>query len=426
MTINRRTFSAMLASAVAAPRVSFAQAKNNSAFYSGVGGQLTHFEVDFGAATLAKRAAVTLPGGAQYAWPHPSRRYLYMATSSGGVGTAPVPGYPRDQHRLMAFHVAPSGDLAPYGEPIKLRQRPIHLSVDNAGEHILVAYNFPSNVSVHKIKADGGIGDEVKQPDTLEKGIYFHQIRATPGDKSILIVARGNNPEGSKPEDPGSLHVYGFKDGVLASRRKIAPNGGYGFGPRHLDIHPSQPWVYVSIERQNQLIVYKLTPDGDLVAEPLFTTTTIADPAHKFPIQSAGPIHVHPNGQFVYLGNRSGVAGAVVPGVEDVGGKMVFSGGESNIAVFAINQQTGEPTAIQHADIRAAHPRTFGIDPGGRLLVAGSLAATAKREGGKVVDVPAGLTVFRMGADGKLDFARKYDIEVGPHTQWWTGMIPLA
>jgi len=81
-------------------------------------------------------------------------------------------------------------------------------------------------------------------------------------------------------------------------------------------------------------------------------------------------------------------------------------GGESSIAVFAINQQTGEPTAIQHADIRAAHPRTFGIDPGGRLLVAGSLAATAKREGGKVVDIPAGLSVFRMGADGKLDFGK--------------------
>jgi len=115
-----------------------------------------------------------------------------------------------------------------------------------------------------------------------------------------------------------------------------------------------------------------------------------------------------------------------VPGVENVGGKNVFSGGESNIVVFAINQQTGEPTAIQHADIRAAHPRTFGIDPGGRLLVAGSLSPTAKREGGKVVDIPAGLSVFRMGADGKLDFARKYDIDVGPHTQWWTGMIPLA
>jgi 6-phosphogluconolactonase (cycloisomerase 2 family) len=146
MTINRRTFSALLASAVAAPRVSFAQAKVNSAFYSGVGGQLTHYEVDFGAATLAKLASVTLPGGLQYAWPHPSRRYLYVATSSGGVGIAPVPGYPPDQHFLLAFHVAPDGGLSGHGAPIRLRQRPIHLSVDNAGQHVLVAYNFPSNV----------------------------------------------------------------------------------------------------------------------------------------------------------------------------------------------------------------------------------------------------------------------------------------
>src|SRR4051794_16934695 len=62
--------------------------------------------VDYGAATLAKRAAITLPGGIQYAWPHPSRRYLYVATSSGGLGIAPVPGYPPDQHYLVAFHVS--------------------------------------------------------------------------------------------------------------------------------------------------------------------------------------------------------------------------------------------------------------------------------------------------------------------------------
>jgi 6-phosphogluconolactonase (cycloisomerase 2 family) len=395
MFVNRRTFSAMLASA-AVPRWALAQAKDNCAFYSGVGGQVTHFEVDFGAATLAKRAAVTLPGGIQYAWPHPSRRHLYVATSSGGVGIAPVPGYPPNQHFLAAFRVTPLGELSQHGDWIKLRQRPVHLSVDNAGEYVLVAYNLPSGVSVHKIKGDGSIGDEVKQPEGLETGIYFHQIRATPADKTVLVVARGNNPDGTKPEDPGSLHVYDFKNGVLSHRRKIAPNGGYGFGGRHLDIHPTQPWVYLSVERQNQLIVYKMTPDGDLAPEPLFTKATLADPAHKFRIQSAGPIHVHPNGRVVYLGNRSGLATVAGPGVEDVGGKMVFSGGESNIAAFAINQQTGEPTPIQHADIRAAHPRTFGLDTGGRLLVAASLSPSARREDGKVVDLPAGLTVFRM------------------------------
>jgi 6-phosphogluconolactonase len=213
---------------------------------------------------------------------------------------------------------------------------------------------------------------------------------------------------------------------VLSHIRKIAPNGGYGFGGRHLDIHPTQPWVYLSVERQNQLIVYKITPEGDLVPEPLFTKPTLADAAHKFRIQGAGPIHIHPNGRFVYLGNRSGLANAAGPGVENVNGKMVFNAGESNIAVFAIDQQTGEPTAIQYADIRAAHPRTFGLDTGGRVLIAGSLSPSARREDGKVVDLPAGLTVFRMGADGKLTFARKYDIDVGAATQWRTGMIPLA
>jgi len=170
-----------------------------------------------------------------------------------------------------------------------------------------------------------------------------------------------------------------------------------------------------------------MTPDGDVEPEPVsIKSTTAADAAHRFPIQSAGPIHVHPSGKVVYLGNRSHVAARVVPGVEDVNGKKVFSGGESSIAVFAIDQKTGEPTAIQHADIRAAHPRTFGLDSGARILVAGSLAPTAVRDGGKVVDLPAGLSVFRIGEDGKLAFARKYDLDVGPFTQWWTGMIALA
>src|SRR5438046_6331504 len=130
MMFNRRTFSTMLVGAVAAPRISFAQAGAKSAFYSSVGPELTHFEVDFEGATLNKRGSVKLPGGVQYAWPHPSRKSLYVATSTGGVGIAPVPGFAPGQHHLTALRVAPSGELSPHGEPLRLRQRSVHISVD--------------------------------------------------------------------------------------------------------------------------------------------------------------------------------------------------------------------------------------------------------------------------------------------------------
>jgi len=289
MRLNRRTFSGMLLGAASAPRGSFAQAtKARTAFYSGVGTELTNYAVDADTGTLERRSTVKMPGGIQYAWPSPSRKFLYVTSSTGG------PGFSGNEHHLAAFRVDGEGALTPHGDPVKLNWRPIHNSVDVNGEYVLVAYNFPSGFSVHRIKADGSIGDAVTQADTLEKGIYFHQIRATPGNKSVIVVARGNNPEGGKPEDPGSLHVYGFKDGRLSNMSKVAPNGGYGYGPRHLDIHPSKPWVYLSVERQNKLIVYKLKDDGDLAPEPLFTRETLADPAHRFPVQGAGPIHVAP------------------------------------------------------------------------------------------------------------------------------------
>src|SRR5438132_8256358 len=92
MDVTRRAFSGMLAGALATPRLAFAQAKDNCALYSGVGGQLTHYEVDFGAATLAKRAAVTLPGGIQYAWPHPSRRYCTLRQARAELASRRWPG----------------------------------------------------------------------------------------------------------------------------------------------------------------------------------------------------------------------------------------------------------------------------------------------------------------------------------------------
>jgi 6-phosphogluconolactonase len=416
--LNRRTFSALMAGAVAAPKTAWSQQVTaKTVYYAGTGPELSLYEIDFADAALQKRGSVTLPANVQYAWPHPSKRYLYVVSSSGGPAAAGAAG---TTHLASAFRIDPSsGALQPHGEARPLPSRPIHTSVDRAGEYLLIAYNDPSNATVHRIDGDGTLGDMVSQPGKIDGGIYAHQILATPGNQTALLVTRGNNAAGGKPEDPGALKVLGLKNGALTSLASIAPGNGLGFGPRHLDFHPTLPWVYVSIERQNQLYAYKHAADGTLNHEPSFVKDTLADPKNVKPAQGAGPIHVHPNGRIVYVTNRN-------QGEVELEGKKVFNGGENNVAVFAIDPQSGEPTLIQTIEGHGIHLRNFGVDPGGRLLVASSIRPMPVREGNEIKTLTAGLMVYRVGADGKLTFVRKHDVDTGKGQQFWSGMVTLG
>jgi 6-phosphogluconolactonase len=388
---------------------------NKAAFYASVGPALTLYHLDVEKAALARQGTVRLPANVQYAWPHPSARFLYVASSSGGPGSAGVKG---NEHYLSALRVDANGALQVYGRSAALRSRPIHMTLDRAGAYALVAYNNPSGVTVHRIEADGTVGEEVKQNASLDGGIYGHQIRVTPANNAAILVTRGNAAAAGKPEDPGALKVYGFKDGQLTNRASIAPNGGYGFGPRHLDFHPSLPLAYVSLETQNKLTVYR-RKDDTLERQAVFMKDTLAEPGKATTRQAASAVHVHPNGRFVYVGNRASDTVAFE-------GKRVFPGGENSIAVYAIDQRTGEPTLTQSADVHGIHPRTFSLDPSGRMLVSAQIRPTLVREGAGVRSVPANLTTFRVGADGKLAFANAYAVDTGGAMQFWSGMVGLG
>jgi 6-phosphogluconolactonase (cycloisomerase 2 family) len=416
--IDRRTLTTLLAGTAAAPgltaKLAWAQAaKSRTVYYAAVGSDLALYGMNVDDATLEKRGTITLPGNVQYAWPHPSRQFFYVVSSGGGPGVA------SDKNFANAFRIDPAtGALTPHGQPVSLPSRPIHTSVDIAGAYLLTAYNEPSSLTVHRINRDGTLGERVNQPNTLDTGKYAHQIRATPDNQNVILITRGNNAPGDNPVNPGSIKTFAFKDGVLTQLAAIQPGDGMHFGPRHLDFHPTQPWVYVSIESQNKLYVYKRDAATGLAREPMFVKETLADP--KSPLrQGAGTIHFHPNGRTLYVANR---ASATV----EFEGKKVFAGGENGIAVFAIDPSTGEPTLVQSIDGRGITLRTFALDPSARMLVAASQIALPVRDGGAVKMLPAGLSVFRIGADGKLDFARKYDVDVGDRNQFWSGVVALA
>jgi 6-phosphogluconolactonase (cycloisomerase 2 family) len=384
-----------------------AKASASVALYASVGEELITFGVDVERAALTRQSSLMLPGFVQEAWGSPDGALLYVAWSNGGSSYNGSGVEPRgDQHGVTAFRVDSRGALRQHGSPASLRSRPIHITGDGPARYLLVAYNDPSGVSVHAINADGSVGAEVPQPASLDAGIYAHQVRVLPSNRAVVLVTRGNEPTASSREDPGALKVFRYDAGTLSDEISIAPQNGVGFRSRHLDFHPTRPWVFLTIEAQNRLEVYRRSEDG-LDRASLFSVSTLSGGGGVRPGQTTSTVHVHPSGQFVYVGNRGAPA----------------TGGRNEIAVFRINEATGEPSLIQNVDTRGFTPRTFALDPSGRLLVVGNQNSVSVGESGSAKLVPANLAVFRVGGDGTLTFVQRYDIAVARKPLWWMGIV---
>lgn len=429
--MTRRAFTTLLAGAAAVPalpaatlaqeaakaatKVAAKDRAPRAALYVSVGPDLTLYGISKSGAELSPVQTVSVPAPIQYVWRHPKQPWLFVASSNRFF----VPGSDDKQHHVTTFAMdRRTGRLTQLGEPRLLPSRPINITVDATGSWLLIAYNGPSSVTVHPIGPKGAVGEAVAQANKLDTGVYAHQIRMLPSNRAVALITRGNDPTATKPEDPGAIKLLDFKKGQLSDAQSVAPNGGIGFGPRHVDFHPSQPWMYAALERGNKLQMYKIYNDR-LSEGPLYSKEVLADPGTVRPGQVAGAIHVHPNGRFVYLSNRA-------DGTVEANGRKIFVGGENSIAVFAIDGETGEPTRIQNRDLEGYHARTFSIDPAGRMLVAATVLPMNVRDGDGVKVVPATLSTFAIGKDGMLTQAGRLTIDTAKGPVFWCGFVPLG
>lgn len=413
--LNRRLFNGLLGAAALPLR---AHAASTLPFYASTGPLLGWYDLDVAAATLTRRGVITLPANLQYAWSHPSGRFVYVCASNSQPPSGPaLGGTGTDKnHYAIAYAVGTDGALSEHGQRRLLSHRPLHITTD--GAFLFIAYNNPSQVTVHRLNGDGSIGDEVSQAASLDFGIYAHQVRVTP-QGTLTLCSRGNDATATKAEDPGHIEVFRINDGKLVNLQSLAPRSqGLGFGPRHLDFSADGRFVYVSLERQNSICVYGLNRDGRLSPEPLFIKNSLEDPDGKAKHfgQTAGPIHVHPNGRFVYQTNRG--SGTMT----DASSRKVWNGGENSIAVWKIDPATGEPSRIQNAPAHGFELRTFTIDPSGKVLIAAAMTPLMLPDG---TMVSAGFSVYRIGDDGKLDFVRKYDADTSAGAVFWCGLLNM-
>jgi 6-phosphogluconolactonase len=385
--------------------------------YASNGPELMQYDVNVDSGTLTKRGSVSLPGSVTDVAYLPSKRCLYVVW---GYDNDPVVNG-KHQRGITALRVdMTTGALQQVPHPIALAGGSGYISsiiTDLSGEHVLMSDTEPSEVLVYRIQPDGTLGAKVDSESALDFGFHMHQVRIDPSNKIVIGMARGNGPTKIRPEDPGALKVFSYQDGLLKNLASVAPEDGFNFQPRNLDFDPKLRWDYVTLERQNKLLVFKRLSDGTTSNKPLFAVSTL-DSITSGGRNTASTVHVHPNGRFVYVGNRAS-------DTKQFQGKAVFEGGENSIAVYEIDQNSGEPKRIQTADTRGLHPRTFSIDPSGRLLVVGNIMQLPVRDGNTVHNVPASLAVFHIGEDGRLTFVHKYDVDVGNNQLLWVGMISL-
>ncbi len=385
--------------------------------YASLGPELMIYALDRTSGALSEIQSLTLPATVQYAWPNRARSRLYVALSQMG----PAAKEKRPDHFIEAYEILGDGRLEKTGPSVRLTHRPLFCTLDAQEQHLLLAYNDPSALTVHRLQPNGGIGDAIAQGD-LQLGPFVHQVRVTPSGQFVVAPACAHHETGV---DPGFISVLSYADGRLEPLTRIEhlPEraaawrgrkwGAHGFAVRHVDFHPTRPWMYVLVERQSEIWLYDLTDNG-IGPKPRAIVSMLqgVDPGPAF--QLAAAIRVHPNRRYLYATNRA----------RDLESGELFGGGTNDIAVFELDQETGVPNFIQRVDSRGNFPRTFGIDAENGVLVVGNEKTLHVAAGGQRRRVLPSLSVFRIGSDGRLTFLNQLTHPDNGEVCFWVDVLP--
>jgi len=411
----KKTFRVLFLAAVI-PAIALADSSSPSPhtdaklLFAGVGEKLLGYSIDPESESLTYLSATLAPANVQFAVKNNAGDVLYVVSSNAGSGTLGAKG---DTHVLNSYRIdTKTGALKQFGAAIALPERPINLGLDHQNHFAVVAFNQSATLSVHPIEEDGSVSPAVAQNQVPEAGIFTHQVTFTPNDKTVVALARGNYAVGNVPDQPGSINTFTIDDqGHLSKLMTSAIDPGVG--PRHLAYHPSQPWVYVSMERGSKLYMYPLESNGTLAAKPAFRKDTLENKANlETPRQRGGVIQINPNGKYLYVTNR---ADATV----EQDAKHISAGGENNVAVFKIDAKTGEPQLIQIIDGQGIEGRTMKVDPSGKMLVVANQKTLWVKDGDTLKKIRSNLAIFRIKEDGKLEFVRKYEMEDEKKSLLW-------
>jgi 6-phosphogluconolactonase len=267
----------------------------------------------------------------------PDKRHLYAVNefyeSEGPHGT------------VSAFAIDPvTKDLIYLNQQSTHGLAPCYACIEPEGRYCLVANYETGSVCVLPIQKDGRLGEATDtvqfsgsgpNPDR-QTGPHAHMVVSTPNSRSILVVDLGT--------DRLMLFDLDLERGTLSPVDPPWVQLPPGTGPRHLAFHPHRNFVYAISELQSTVTVFRYTVRQNTIEEPQTISTLPVD----FTGQNLGAeIKMAPSGRFVYISNR----------------------GHNSLAIYAVDQETGQLSLVGHEATQGVGPRDFTIDPSGTLLL---------------------------------------------------------
>jgi 6-phosphogluconolactonase len=289
----------------------------------------------------------------------PGGNFLYAVSEVdeiGGQRTGVVAAFALD---------AKTGKLTPLNQQNSGGSGPCHISVDTTGKCLLVANYGGGSIAALPIHADGSLGETAiilqhsgssVDPDR-QTGPHAHSIFPSPDNRFTLDCDLGLDKIFINQLDESAAKLTPANPSFAT----VAP----GSGPRHLAFSRDGKFVYVINEMGGTITIFSYVATNAAMSEVQTISTLPKDFSGN---NTAAEIALHPNGKFLYASNR----------------------GHDSIALFSVDQQTGELTFVERQSTLGRTPRHFAVDPTGRWLL-------AENQGSDSV------VVFAIGPDnGKL------------------------
>lgn len=293
------------------------------------------FDLDLSSGKLTARGLAVETENPSFLAFHPHRPFLYAvneAISSPGPAGA-----------ISAFSIEAGGQLKPLNQKSSGGGAPCHLAIDPTGTALAAANYSGGSVVSYSLNNDGTLGTELalmqhtgSGPDAQRQaGPHAHSVNFDPAGRVLVAADLGIDELRLYRFDPAKPSVVPNDPPAV----KVAP----GAGPRHFTFHPNGRFAYLINELDNTIVAFAYDAGRGILQE-LQTIETL--PEDFSGMSATAEILVHPSGKYLYGSNR----------------------GHDSISVFSVGAD-GRLSLVEHQSTLGKHPRNFGIDPTGQVLI---------------------------------------------------------